>query len=192
MCAIFHARIESTGQARFACQPINPPEEAPAGLPHSATREGPVPLASTLLPLRQDVRHVLLHGRRRRPRRPDQRARFPEDHRLRDGRPRRSRSRLRPRARVLRHGRARRHRPVRAAIASESPERVFARGRSRPRSPRSPRVAARVPGVRLTHSDGSKKPTRHRRGVRASRDSSSSRSSAFGSLFRFFTCSEGE
>lgn len=159
------------------CTKSNPPEEAPAGLPHSATREGPVPLASTLLPLRQDVRHVLLHGRRRRPRRPDQRARFPEDHRLRDGRPRRSRSRLRPRARVLRHGRARRHRPVRAAIASESPERVFARGRSRPRSPRSPRVAARVPGVRLTHSDGSKKPTRHRRGVRASRDSSSSRSS---------------
>ena len=175
MCVIFHARIEVLVLNALACQPINPREPAPAGLPHSATREGPVPLASTLLPLRQDVRHVLLHGRRRRPRRPDQRARFPEDHGgLRDGRPRRSRSRLRPRARVLRHGRARRHRPVRAAIASESPERVGTRGRSRPRSPRSPRVAARVPGVRLTHSDGSKKPTRHIRVIRA-----------FGSLFRF-------
>ena len=162
MCVIFHARIEVLVLDALACQPINPREPAPAGLPHSATREGPVPLASTLLPLRQDVRHVLLHGRRRRPRRPDQRARFPEDHRLRDGWPRRPRSRLRPRARVLRHGRARCHRPVRAAIASESRERSIAGDRSRPRSRRSPRVAARVPGAPPYPLHRGSKHARHR------------------------------
>ena len=125
--------------------------------------KAPVPLASTLLPLRQDVRHVLLHGRRRRSRRPDPRARFPEDHRLRDGRARVAPARVSVRARAssvmgARVVTARYVRQSRRNLRNAS-SRAVDRAALASLAPRR-RARSRRPPYPL---DGSKKPTRHRR-----------------------------